>query len=301
MKKTKLTLPSAKTLHALEAIVRLGTATCAANELSVTQAAISHRIRDLEDQVGEKLFTRHGRRLVPTPAAHRLAEAVRNSAYILESVLGEIQCKPAANTLTISMLPALASKWLAPRLADMLEQISSANLKITASRDFVDFQRDGVDVAIRYGAGNWPQVRVRHLANEVVAPVMAPSLAAKLDLTSPKALCAATLLRCDNPDSWEDWFAGSELTLPANPNGIFFDEDATMIEAAIAGQGVALGRFALVAHDVRAGRLVAPFRHRLEAKFSYWYVQDLTSSETKSTLEFFHWARAHLHHGSQLV
>ncbi len=301
MKKINLMLASAKNLRALEATVRLGTATQAANELLVTQAAISHRIRDLEEHLGKMLFIRHGRRLKPTPAAYQLAEAVRNSAHILEGAWDAIQCNSNADALTISMLPALASKWLAPQLADMLKEVCAANVRITASRDFVDFQRDGVDAAIRYGAGSWPLVRSRLMADEVVAPVMAPSLAAQLDLTSPKALCDATLLRCDNPDSWEDWFFGSSLEQPVDPNEIFFDEDATMIESAIAGHGVALGRFALVAHDLRAGRLLAPFHHRMASKFSYWFVQNLAASDSKPTLDFFHWARTHLIRDSQLV
>lgn len=287
-------LPTTKSLCALEATVRLGTATLAAAELHVTQTAVSHRLRDLEEQLGQPLFTRHGRRLEPTTAALQLAEAVRNSSSILDAVWAGIQNKTHADELTISMLPALASKWLAPRLSEMMTEVQGANIRITASREFVDFDTGEVSAAIRYGTGNWPQVRIRPMASETVAPVMAPELANRVDLTSRQALSDVTHLRCDNPDSWEDWFAATGYHQPANPNEIFFDEDATMIEAAIAGHGVALGRFALVAHDLRVGRLVAPFDYRMTSKFSYWFVQGLQQCETQPVLDFFHWAKDHL-------
>ncbi len=301
MKKSNLTLPTTKSLCALEATVRLGTATLAASELHVTQAAVSHRLRDLEDQLGESLFIRHGRRLEPTSAALQLAEAVRNSSSILENVWGGIQSRASTDELTISMLPALASKWLAPRLAEMVTEVQGANLRITASRELVDFDKEQVSAAIRYGTGNWPQVRARPMADETVAPVMAPSLARQLNLASHRALSEVTLLRCDNPDSWEDWFAATGLKQPSQPNEIFFDEDATMIEAAIGGHGIALGRFALVARDLRAGRLVAPFQYRMTSKFGYWFIQGMNSSETKPVMDFFQWARGHLLRDTQLL
>lgn len=301
MRISNLMLPTTKSLCALEATVRLGTATLAAAELHVTQTAVSHRLRDLEEQLGQPLFTRHGRRLEPTTAALQLAEAVRNSSAILENVWSGIQSKVLTDELTISMLPALASKWLAPRMAEVVKEVRGANLRISASRDFVDFQVDEVSAAIRYGTGNWPQVRARPMANETVSPVLAPSLARKLDLTSPGALCNVPLLRCDNPDSWEDWFAATGFRQPSKAEEIFFDEDATMIESAIAGHGVALGRFALVAHDLRSGRLVAPFSYRMASRYSYWFVQGLNSCETQPVLDFYHWARAHLLRDSQLL
>ncbi|MFW8635309.1 LysR substrate-binding domain-containing protein [Cribrihabitans pelagius] len=300
MNKTAYRLPTSKALLALEATVRLGSATLAARELLVTQTAISHRLKDLEEQLGKPLFCRHGRTLAPTAEALSLAEAVRSSAGILDTAWNSIQSPAARDTLTISMLPALASKWLALRLSDMLGEVRSANLRISASRELVDFQRDGVDAAIRYGVGNWPAVQARRIADEIVAPVMAPSLARQLDLSSPQALSGVTLLCCDNPDSWDDWFAASGLERPRDPGEIHFDEDATMLESAIGGNGVALGRFALAAHDIRTGRLVAPFAFRMASRYSYWFVQDQSAPERRSTEEFFTWARKCLTRDAQM-
>ena len=199
MRNLNIRLPSTKALAALEATVRLGKATLAAQELGITQAAVSHRLNDLEEGLDKTLFVRLGRKLQPTPEAEALAEATRSSRRILESAIAEIQRKPALRSLTISMLPALASKWLAPHLADMLREVRETDLRVTASRDFVDFERDGVDAALRYGLGKWPDLRCLHLTNEMVTPVMSPELAAGLDISSPHALAGITLLQCDNP------------------------------------------------------------------------------------------------------
>lgn len=294
MRNSNAGIPGSRSLSALEAIVRLGTATLAAEELRITQAAVSHRIRELEEALGQPLFRRVGRKLEPTPAALILAEAVRSSFGTLRNALDAIQHRPAAGSLTVSMLPALASKWLAPRLSEVLREFRAADLRVTASRDFVDFQRDRVDAAVRYGRGQWPNVRSRHLTDELVAPVLAPSLLASIDPASPTAFAELPQLRCDNPDTWETWFDASPYVAPRQSSLVFFDDDAAMIEAAIAGTGVALGRSALVAHDIRARRLVAPFGHAVTSRFSYWFVQDEDMVETAAHLEFYRWTKVAL-------
>lgn len=293
-------LPSSKVLDALEATVRLGKVTLAAEELGLTQAAVSHRIRDLEDELEQPLFIRHGRRLEATPHAVALADAARASRQILESAIQSIRTKPALSSLTISMLPALASKWLAPRLAEVLMDVQETDLRVTASRSFVDFARDGVDAAVRYGLGQWPGVRTLPLTGEYVTPVMSPTFASRNDLSNPSELLHCALLECDNPEGWGDWLAlvGAEDKTTATP--VVFDEDATMIEAAIAGHGVALGRSVLVAHDIRTGRLVAPFGETLASKFSYWFVQDAHVPESPSARDFYLWAKTALTRDAQV-
>ncbi|PAU75539.1 LysR substrate-binding domain-containing protein [Halomonas salipaludis] len=300
MRNSNIRLVVTRPLRALAATVRLGTVTLAAEELNVTQAAVSHQLRELEEMIGQQLFRRNGRRLEPTPAAHILADAVQESARLLEDALEVIGRRPAANSLTVSMLPALASKWLAPQLTDMLKEYKAADLRISASRQFVDFRRDRIDAAIRYGLGRWPNVRSRHICDELIAPVMSPQRAATLNLTSPDVFAALPLLRSDNPDSWERWFESSGRELPPRTETVFFDDDAAMIEAAIGGAGVALGRSALVARDIRSGRLVAPFGHAITSRFSYWFVQDASILDNAAHLEFFDWIKAHLTQDAQV-
>ena len=288
-------IPSgSRALLALEATVRLGTATLAAEHLNITQAAVSHRLHQLEAALGQPLFLRQGHRLEPTPAAHILAEAVRSSNRILQDALNVIGRHPHSRALTVSMLPALASKWLAPRLSDMMKELGTVDLRITASRNFVDFQRDSVDAAIRYGRGQWPRVHSRYLSDEWLAPVMSPSFLHGIDPSSNDALYQLPLMRSDNPDTWEHWFEAAPYAKPPLRDLIFFDEDAAMIEAAIAGNGVALGRAALVANDIRSGRLIAPFGHSIMSQFGYWFVRGNETVETLVHLEFFRWAQAAL-------
>ena len=294
MRNSNIRIPGSRALLALEATVRLGSATLAAEHLNITQAAVSHRLRELEETLGQPLFLRHGRRLEATPAAHTLADAVRRSSRIVQEALNVIGRHPSSAALTVSMLPALASKWIAPRLSGMLKEFHAADIRITASRNFVDFRRDRIDAAIRYGRGQWPGVRSRHLCDEWLAPVLSPDLFRGVDITRPGAFAGLPLMRCDNPDTWERWFETAPFVQPPQTKLIFFDEDAAMIEAAIAGSGVALGRAALVAKDICAGRLIAPFGHKIRSRFSYWYVQDEEMTETFAHLEFYHWAKAAL-------
>lgn len=301
MKEPNKYIPGSRALRALEAVVRLGKATLAAEELNITQAAISHRIRELEEDLGQPLFRRVGRKLEPTPAALVLAEAIRSSFTSLEDALESIGRRRSTGSLTVSMLPALASKWLAPRLAEMLREFRMLDLRVTASREFVDFRRDKVDAAIRYGRGDWVNVRSRLLCNELLAPVIAPSLLAQIDPHSADAFSEIPLLHCDNPVTWEHWFRSSEYAMPRRPGALFFDDDAAMLEAAAVGAGVALGRSALVAHDLRAGRLVAPFGNVISSRFSYWFVQDAGASETMAHRDFFGWAKASLGHDAAML
>jgi len=267
----------------------------------VTQTAISHRLRDLEEQVGTTLFTRHARRLKPTDAAVQFANSIRASSEILERALDQLADGRDEDQITISMLPALASKWLVPQLSEIVDQIDNLNLRIMASRELTDFQDQKIDAAIRYGRGNWHGVTARHMTHEAIGPVMSPDLARSLDVTSNDPLRDFRLLRCDNPNGWEDWFAASGVKTPDNPNDIHFNEDATMIEAAISGHGVALGRFTLVAHDVRAGRLVAPFQYKLKSSFSYWFVQGKHRRKKKSVTEFFRLAQERILRDAHLL
>jgi LysR family glycine cleavage system transcriptional activator len=294
MNDSNIGAPTSRALLALEATVRLGSATLAAEQLNITQAAVSHRIRELEETLGQPLFLRPGRRLEPTPAAHILADAVRRSSSILQEALNVIGRRPSSAALTVSMLPALASKWLAPRLDGMLKDIRASDIRITAPRNFVDFRRDRVDAAIRYGRGQWPGVRSLHLCDEWLAPVLSPDLFRGVDATQPYAFVGLPLIRCDNPDTWEQWFETAPFVQQPQNNMIFFDEDAAMIEAAIGGSGVALGRAALVAQDIRAGRLIAPFGHSIRSRFSYWFVQDEEIRKTFAHREFYLWAKAAL-------
>jgi LysR family transcriptional regulator, glycine cleavage system transcriptional activator len=281
-------------LRAFEATVRLGSATKAAQELSVTQSAVSHQIRELEESLGTLLFIRKGRRLQSGPAALKLAESVREAFKLVSKTFSELKILPSDHTLTISMLPAVAMKWLAPRLTSFLDECPGVDLRIGASRHLVDFEVEQIDAAIRYGRGNWPGVQVEHLADEVLMPVMAPKLLATLSVKTAADLLKFPLLKGDLVEGWSEWFLHAGIDLPVPKSVLNFSDDAALIEAAVAGSGVALGRSVLVADDVRAGRLIVPVNVALKASFNYWFVRPENADANQSAALFSAWAKASL-------
>ncbi|MCP5074846.1 MAG: LysR family transcriptional regulator [Rhodobacteraceae bacterium] len=299
MKKISVKQRIDKCLLAIEAVVRLGSATLAANELFVTQTAISHRIRELERQMNLDLFVRNGRRLEPTAAALCLAEAVRECDKTLQIACSTIESWGRESGLTISMLPSVASKWLAPHMAEAAKAFPDVDLKVSSSREISDFQSSGVNVSIRYGLGNWLNARAKHLTDEYVVLVMSPDIAKRIDFECADALCGQTFLCSDNPDTWENWFRSSPYCQPEEANKIVFDDDAAMIEAAIAGHGIALGRSVLIYHDLRCGRLVNPLGAKMKAKYSYWFVQLVNEPETKPRQEMFKWLQKRIHEAAE--
>ncbi len=294
-------MPSLTSLRAFEAAARLGNATKAAAELSVTQSAVSHQIRELELFLGLQLFIRNGRRLSPNPSARRLAESIQEGFSLIAKAIGELQNPTRDKTLTISMLPALATKWLAPRLTDFIVSNPGIDLRISASRHLVEFGPDGIDTAIRYGLGQWPKVSTEHITDEVLVPVMSPKLFESIHVSVPADLLKLPLLKGDLLDSWEDWFHNAGVGLPIPNSVLQFSDDAALIEAAAAGSGVALGRSVLVADDLRNGRLIAPIRIAKKATYSYWLVRREAAKQNLAATSFASWAKASLRETAIIV
>ena len=262
--------PSLRALEVFEAATRLGNFTAAGRELGITQSAVSRQVSDLEATIGKALFVRRGARLAPTAAGHRLAERLSRSLTDLRAAVAEAAGSDAF--VTLSMLPSVAAKWFALRLGRFVAAHPGIDLRITASRHLVDFAAEGVDAAIRYGRGPWPGLAARRLAAETVQPVCAPAYHDRLALTGPADLARATLLHGDIPEDWSAWFAAAGLQATP-PEGPRLGDDAAILQAAVEGHGVALGRSHLVADDLAAGRLIAPFAPALPASHAYWFVR----------------------------
>lgn len=264
-------LPSIRALQALDAAARLRSFTQAAAELNVSQGAISRQIQAIEQIVGQPLFQRAGPNLTLNTAGRQFATDGRRVLEQLAEAVAALRPEPASRQVTLSMLPSVAAKFLAPRLADFITAHPDIDLRVTASRNFVDFRRDGVDGAIRYGLGQWPNVDAHFLAGERVCPVCTPEYAERLALTTPGDVQHTVLLHNDIEQDWQAWFqaAGLETKPKTGPR---LGDDTAMLQAALDGQGLALGRSMLVSDDIAAGRLVAPFAIRLPASFSYWFV-----------------------------
>lgn len=261
-------LPSLSALRAFEAAGRLGSFTRAAAELHVTQAAISHQVRVLEEQLGQALFQRSTRRLLLTPAGQRLLLAASAAFEGLIEAVDEL--RRGEGLLTVTTSPSFGARWLAPRLGRFAAQHPEIELTIRHSVQVLDLTREGLDVALRWGRGGWPRVEALRLAAAPLTPVASPALAA--DLRAPADLVRVPLLHEETGEEWREWLlmAGGDPALARR--GPVFDDGNALLQAVLAGQGVALAVPALVAAEVAAGRLLRPFAQTLEQGQGYWFV-----------------------------
>jgi LysR family glycine cleavage system transcriptional activator len=288
-------LPSLNGLRAFEASARLMSFTHAAAELNVTQTAISHQIRRLEEQIGIKLFIRQNRTLALTQQAQDYLPSVRAAFEDLRRATARLLRSDHDGRLTVSTTASLATKWLVSRVAAFQDANPGLEVRITTSTHLVDFRREEVDVAVRYGRGYWPGLRAVWLMAERLFPVCAPSLLAGPEpLRQPGDLAHHTLLHTMvSRDDWRLWLTAAGLPHAiAARRGLTFDQYFTAFQAAMEGLGVALGRQSLVEADIAAGRLVAPFATELPQDAGYYVVTPETTADTPKIVLFRDWLLA---------
>ncbi len=266
-------LPSLNALKAFEAAARHESFTKAAQELSVTQGAVSHQVKALEAELGCRLFTREPRRLIITEAGQSYLAVVRDAFDRLSLGTETLLQRHKAGTLTVSTSPNFASKWLVHRLGRFAEQHPGIDLRVAATIQHVDFAREDLDLAIRHGDGNWPSLHVTRLCAEQLFPVCSPALMrGRHALRNAADLKHHTLLHINERRDWAKWLEAAGVTEIDDSRGPIFNQTSMAIDAAVDGQGVALARSALAAWDLGAGRLVRPFAHSLKLPYSYWIV-----------------------------
>ena len=266
-----LRLPPMQALRAFEAAARVGSLTKAAQALNLTHGAISHQIKSLESDLGVRLVERAGRGIRVTDAGERFATRVRAAFAELATAMNEIAAHANPRQLRVTMTPSFAARWLLPRIGRFLEAYPDVDLDVRASLALVDFARDDADVAIRYGHGDWPNVHVEHLLDEVCFPVCSPRLAGGRLPIRPADLSRYTLLR-SNDEFWKPWLEAAGLDWPEPARGPIFNDSAHLMQAAAEGQGIALARTSLVGNDLRNGVLVQLFDVELPLSRKYYLV-----------------------------
>ena len=253
-------LPSLNGLRFFEAVARHMSFKEAARELFVTPGAVSQQIRHLEEELEVTLFRRNGRQVQLTEAGLQLFPALRESFLRITQVIDQLKALDSTGALTISVLPSFASKWLVPRLDRFAERHPEIDIRISASRDLVDFSKADVDLAIRLGGKKAPGLERYLLMEEESYPICSPALLkGRHPLREPADLLRHPLLHDENTKDWESWLKKLGLPADAAKKGPVFDDAGLMVQAAILGQGVALGRRSLVAADLEAGHLVRLF------------------------------------------
>src|SRR3954447_9151931 len=286
-------LPSLNGLRAFEAAARHLSFTLAASELNVTQTAISHQIRRLEEELGIRLFDRKNRTLVLTPEARDYLPGIRAAFNDLRLATDRLLRTDSDNVLTISTLASLAAKWLLPRLSGFQEAHPEIDVRITTSTTLVDFRSGDVDAAIRYGRGHWAGLRSDWLMADELFPVCSPALLrGDKPLRCPEDLKSHMLLHTSNAnsDDWRLWLtaAGQPADIARQP-GITFDMIFMTIQAAIDGIGVAMGRTSYVQDDIAKGRLVVPFKIALPADAGFYLVAPEGRREAPKLAAFREW------------
>lgn len=283
-------LPPLNALRVFEAAARHLSFTRAAEELNVTQAAVSHQIKGLEAHLELKLFRRLNRALLLTDPGQAYFPPVRDALDALAQATKRLGADEQVGRLTVSTLVSFAANWLVPRLGRYRTLNPEIDVRVTTSDFHVDFARQDVDLAIRYGRGGWPGLDAVRLMTEEVFPVCSPALLrGGPPLRAPSDLDRYTLLHDEMREDWRMWLmAAGALNIDAD-RGPGFSNSNLVIQAAIAGEGVALGRSVLVADDLAAGRLVRPFDMSLPGEFAYYVVCPEADAKRPKVEAFRNW------------
>lgn len=297
--------PSLNGLRAFECAARYMSFTKAAAELHVTQTAISHQIRRLEDELGVTLFLRLKEGLALTEEGQAYLPGIRAAFHELRHATQALLASRQNTVLTINTLVSVASKWLLPRLPSFQQANPDIDVRISASTELVDFRQGGIDAAIRYGRGDWKGLRADFLMSDEIFPVCSPALlSTSKGLNTPADLLDHTLLQVSGMTAgdWNRWLsaAGESVTLAEGPR-LTFDLAMMAVQAAVDGQGVCIGRSTYVADDLRAGRLVAPFALRLKDELGFYLVTPHETADSKKIVALRTWLMAQQYPGEIFV
>ena len=285
-------LPPLAALRAFEAAARRLSFRGAADELGVTATAISHQIRLLEETLGLRLFHRETRRVRLTAEGAVLLPVLRDGFDAFAEAIDRIRGRQAAGVLTLSAPTAFVAKWLVPRLADFRAAHPGCDLRLHASDNLVDFARDGVDVAVRYGPGPYPDLDAHRLVVDRVAPACSPRLAVRSarDLAGQPLLHFEWPVLDDETPTWPAWLRKAGIADLDGGAGIRFSDEGHVIQAALAGQGIALLSLVLAADDLASGALVQPFGPILDAH-PYWVVHPRHPARAEHVGKLVDWLR----------
>jgi LysR family transcriptional regulator of beta-lactamase len=272
-------------LRAFEAAARHLSFTRAAEELCVTQAAVSHQVKALEEHLGVALFRRTTRGLVLTDEGAALAPTVEDAFGRIERVLGALAGGAPREVLTVGVVGTFAVGFLIERLADFRTQHPFVDLRLLTNNNKVDLWTESLDFAIRFGAGAWHGAQAEFLLRAPVTPLCSPAIAA--GLCHPGDLAKYTLLRSYRSQDWPAWFTAAGMP-PFAAHGPVFDASTLMIQAAILGEGVALAPTSMFQRDLNLGLIVQPFAVEVDVG-AYWLTRLMSKPPTRAMQAFQTW------------
>ncbi|MGG7581798.1 transcriptional regulator GcvA [Rhizobium sp. YTUHZ045] len=288
-------LPPLNALPSFEAAARHLSFSRAATELNVTHGAISRAIKHLEDQLDVQLFERATRSVRLTPIGEPYAESVREALDLLAAATKSLSARHSERTLNVSTSDGFAGRWLVPRLYRFHQANRDIDVRISTTGRLTSFLGDGIDIAIRYGGGEYSGLTSEFLTGEDVFPVCSPRLLQGAHpLREPGDLKHHTLIHDGFPIDWAAWLKSAGVTDVDAKSGLTFDSASFAVESAVQGEGVVLGRTMLVAADLSAGRLVRPFEQALTSSSRYFLVYPPRAIRQRKVRAFRDWILAEM-------
>jgi len=275
-------------IRVFEAAARLKSFTRAAEELGMTQAAVSWQIKSLETRLGLTLFRRLPREVAPTEAGERLSRAATEAMGLLRRAVADLT-EADEGILSITTLATLATQWLAPRLGRFQVANPGLAVRLDTAPHLADLMQEGFDVALRSGTGDWPGLESVRLMPAAFTPVCSPAMAAELNLRSPADLVAAPRIGLES--EWAAWFMAAGVETPNSRIALRLtaDHQALEVAAAMGGQGVALASPILFAREIAAGLLAQPFEQTVDLSAGYWLVWPHERRRSPKIMRFREW------------
>jgi LysR family glycine cleavage system transcriptional activator len=292
-------LPALDGLRVFDAAARHLSFSAAAEELHLTPSAVSHRLRALETQLGVRLFNRGHRKVELSTEGAIYHQAVRDALEQIDLATRRIVQRQANAPLTLSLAPAFAVRWLLPRLARFNARHPDIDVRFTSTNSLTTFNADEIDMAVRYGRGDWPGLTAEMIMELDSLPVCSPALLAGAPpLRLPSDLRAHTLIHIETrPDDWRIWLLAAGVKDVDPERGRYFENLPMALDAAVAGLGIAIGDRPMVEADIAAGRLASPFTLDLVALGAYYFVHPPRNGEDRRVKAFKAWVMEELGDG----
>ncbi|MCK8778916.1 LysR family transcriptional regulator [Rhizobium sp. NTR19] len=282
-------LPSTSALAAFDSVARLGSFSAAAEELSLTQGAISRQVSGLEEQLGILLFDRTSRGVMLTAAGADYAKAIAAALSQIRSASLQAMTKQHSDQLNLAILPTFGTRWLMPRIPQFVARHPEITLNFATRIGTFDFDREGIDMAIHVGQPDWPGAESTFLMEEMVAPVSSPAFLKAHPIKKGQDLLHLPLLHmASRPGAWAHWF--ESLGISATPSeGMRFEQFGNVAQACIAGLGVALMPLFLIDSELASGQLVEAFPHQVRSPSAYYAVAPVSKKDFRPVMAFRAW------------
>jgi LysR family transcriptional regulator, glycine cleavage system transcriptional activator len=287
-------LPSTSALAAFDSVARLGSFSSAAEELSLTQGAISRQVSGLEEQLGVMLFDRTSRGVMLTPAGADFAKAIAGALAQIRSASLHVMTKRHGDQLNLAILPTFGTRWLMPRIPQFVARHPEITLNFATRIGVFDFDRDGIDMAIHVGprgdgGPDWPGAECTFLMEEMVAPVCSPAFLASHPVARAEDLLRLPLLHmASRPGAWKHWFDSLRIA-GAPAEGMRFEQFGSVAQACIAGLGVALMPLFLIDSELAGGQLCQAYPHQVVSPSAYYAVAPQAKNSFPPVVAFRTW------------